>query len=297
MIGHKTLFDYFLQLHKEKKLHHAYLFVGPKHIGKRTLAEAIASVILGVDEKKLSLHPDFRSIAQEKNEKTEKLRKNIHIQQVRDIRSFAASGPVQADYAVILVDGAELLNTHAANAFLKTLEEPHPQTVLFLTATNIEDIPDTIISRTQVFHIPLVPEDELISVVEKHTEKEYILAAAAGRPGIAVNLVEKKKQLAQYIQAKDELHESIGKPLHAKRAIIAHLFSKKEDHITGRKNIIAYLHIWQLELHRMLVLQNTQGLTIAQIVVMYDTIQSVEQLLQKNIHPRAAIDSLLLTIP
>src|SRR3989344_4245673 len=102
-----------------------------------------------MDESKLSTHPDFFLIEKRVDEKSGKTKRNIDIDQLRTLRSQLRQSPLLGSYRIAVIDGAELMSTAAANAVLKTLEEPRPRTVLFLLTTNGQQLPQTIHSRCQ----------------------------------------------------------------------------------------------------------------------------------------------------
>ncbi len=298
MIGHEQILQFFDTAIERGLLSHAYLLIGPTHVGKSTLARTVAAKLIGTDVARLAVHPDVRIIAQEINEKTGKLKKDIGISQVRDVRMFAASGPIQAAHSVIIIEDAELLSSGAGNGLLKTLEEPHPQTIIFLTATDIDRVPATIISRAQSIYMSPVSDAIIRSLcADTHAiSTDVVVALSAGLPGIAYALVHDEEVRQTYLNAVAELLACFGAPLYKKRQTIEHLFEHKEDTIRGRHALILRLSIWTLQLRHMLQIGTFPG-TAVQAVTMYDTIGETIGLLRQNIHPRAAVDVLLLTIP
>lgn len=298
MVGHVHIIQFFEQAIERGSLSHAYLLVGPKHVGKSTIARTIAAKLVDTELSRLEVHPDVRIVGQELNEKTGKLKKDIGISQVRDVRMFAASGPVQAAHSVIIIEAAELLSKAAANGLLKTLEEPHPQTVLFLTVTDIDRVPETIASRAQCIAVPPVDDTvirDMCADVDAST-RDMIVPLAGGLPGIAYTMLTDETVLQLYRDAVAELTQCFGAPLYEKRNIISHLFDSKEDHIRGREAITNRLSIWGLHIRHLLATGTFPG-TAVQAVAIYDTIESTTILLRQNVHPRAAMDALLLTIP
>jgi hypothetical protein len=239
-----------------------------------------------------------RILAQELNEKTGKLKKDIGISQVRDVRMFAASGPIQAAHSVIIIEDAELLSSGAGNGLLKTLEEPHPQTVIFLTATDIDRVPATIISRAQCISVSPVSDDTIraLCMGTKDISSDMVVALSAGLPGIAHALLHDADVRQTHLDAVAELMGCFGVPLYQKRKLIEHLFETKEDHIRGRNALVLRLSIWSLQVRHLLQTGTFPGSAV-QAVCIYDTIGETIGLLRQNIHPRAAMDALLLTIP
>ena len=124
---------------------HAYLFHGPRGVGKRAAAFEFAAALLG-DGGRVArrAHPDLYVL--------EPLGDQIRIDAVRELRRDLHMRPFEADRRVYLVLGADELNDEAADALLKDLEEPPPYAVLVLVADDLGPLPETIRSRCQ--HVP-----------------------------------------------------------------------------------------------------------------------------------------------
>lgn len=125
----------------EERLGHAYLLTGSAHAGVGVVAEELAALVLGCSLLHLETHPDFYSIAPES-----KARK-ILTEQMRTLESALALSPQQSSYKVAIIHDADRMVPAAANAFLKTLEEPPDETLLLLTSTLPEALLETIQSR------------------------------------------------------------------------------------------------------------------------------------------------------
>jgi DNA polymerase III subunit delta' len=124
---------------------HAYLFHGPRGVGKRHAARAFAGEILGDPERaRRGVHPDLYIL--------EPLGDQIRIDPIRELRRDLHMRPFEANRRVYLVFGAHLLNEDAADALLKDLEEPPPYAVIVLVADEIGRLSPTIRSRCQ--HVP-----------------------------------------------------------------------------------------------------------------------------------------------
>lgn len=190
-----------------------WLISGPKQVGKGTFALSLAGAILsgasslaGTDEKTRALtahegHPDLFILRRRPDEKTGRLPANIRVDDVRDVISrfhqTASSG-----HRVVIVDTADEMNTAAANALLKTLEEPpRGATLLLLSAAPGRLLP-TIRSRCRRLDLPPRPIDEIRDwLVAQHDIPADEAAAAAdaarGRPGRALNMATGEGRLAR----------------------------------------------------------------------------------------------------
>jgi DNA polymerase-3 subunit delta' len=171
---------------------HAYLFVGPASVGKATVARRFASLLLcpggeaGCVRRVIAgLHPDLSLVEPDG-------RTALTVDQARATVARAVLAPVEGERKVILFEEAGLMTEEAANALLKTLEEPTPTTVFLLVAEAEDDLPPTIASRCRTTYFGRVTDDEVVAALEERgVEPEQARRAAAasgGRPGLALML-------------------------------------------------------------------------------------------------------------
>lgn len=154
---------------KGGKLSHAYLFVGPKHVGKLTLALNLAQALnCEGDEKPCSTCPQCLRIAGGKHADVQVIGRDgkveIGIDQIREMGHSANLRPFEGRHRVFIIDGAEHLSHEAANSLLKTLEEPPPQVQLVLLAVNERLLLPTVLSRCQKLTLRPLP----IPVIEHY---------------------------------------------------------------------------------------------------------------------------------
>jgi DNA polymerase-3 subunit delta' len=196
----------------EDKLGHGLLFAGPADLGKREVAEALAMRLLcrspGADGfacgqcrscrlapaqtlglATMNAHPDLQRVGLEPNEKGDKLRSEITVDQVRRLGHWFSLTSQFGGAQVALVDPADALNTAAGNALLKTLEEPAPGRYLLLVASRPGRLPATIRSRCQRLEFRLPPPAQarewLAAQGFEARRMDSALAAARGNPGLA----------------------------------------------------------------------------------------------------------------
>ena len=193
LIGHQGILDLLIHMHSRERLSHALLLVGPKSVGKRTLAEGLLNEIGGWGLE-AGIHPDLTIIQRQLNDKDE-LKKNISIDQIRELRHKLQMSTMGGGWKAAIVDEAETLSLEAANALLKTLEEPTPKTQLVLLTTHLSGVPATIASRCQMVELPLVSH----SVMAKNFG-EVLAMRAAGRPGLAIRLKTDEEAATRYEQ-------------------------------------------------------------------------------------------------
>ncbi|MFV1970919.1 MAG: ATP-binding protein [Acidimicrobiia bacterium] len=169
----------------------AYLFVGPSNVGKASVARRFAAVLVGgedaeaVRRAKAGSHPDLVLIAPEG-------RSSITVDQARGVVSSAVLSPLEAGRKVFLFEEASMLNDEAANALLKTIEEPIATTTFVLVAESEDDLPPTVSSRCRSIVFGRVSEEDIAAgLVERGVDPDDATRAArisGGRPGLAVAL-------------------------------------------------------------------------------------------------------------
>ncbi len=165
----------------EGKLPHGLIFAGEGGRGKETMAFRLARALLSTRKARpftdLSVadddpiinrlisgaHPDFQAVRRRNKKDKAELSNDIIIDSVREASHFLGFKPVESDWRVVIVDEAHLMNTEAQNAFLKTLEEPPPQTLLILIAHQPSRLLATIRSRAQVVNFPALPATTLMN--------------------------------------------------------------------------------------------------------------------------------------
>jgi DNA polymerase-3 subunit delta' len=160
ILGQERVLGHLKAARRAGRLAHAYLFLGPEGVGKESVARALAGALNcpqpwedgdacgecpSCRRLAAGTHPDFLVLAPT----SEGRQPQIKIEQVRDLRRLTAYPPVGGGWRVALIKPAEALNDAAANALLKTLEEPPPQHLLVLTAGVEDDLFPTVVSRCQ----------------------------------------------------------------------------------------------------------------------------------------------------
>lgn len=204
VVGHETVKAALRRAFAADRLHHAYLFAGPDGVGKRALGFALAALVnceapvgaadsldaCGACNSCLKMagsgHPDVHEVAPDG--------RDIKIAQVREIHAATRFRPYEGKRRVFVIDQAHTMRVEAANALLKTLEEPRGDTMFVLVTPQPHRLLTTVISRCQPMRFgPLAP-GEIAAVLERVApelrDDEALARLAGGSIGRAQALAE-----------------------------------------------------------------------------------------------------------
>lgn len=245
---------------------HALLLTGNQGMGKYFIAKNVIAQILGIDIEQLQNNPYVSDIKPEG--------KSISIQHIRELQHFIKLKPATIKSNIvraILIENAELLTTEAQNAFLKVLEEPPRDTLIVLTANNIQSLLPTIISRVQHISIKKPLNNDIVRHFENSFEMSEItrvMHISAGRVGLMNALLgDTEHPLVQYIAQ--------AKKIYTQNSFERLLFV--EDFIKSKQNLDELL----------------QGLYIVSRAAMY---QAAEKQNNKAVRRWVAIQTRLLKL-
>lgn len=177
---------------RTKKIPNALLFLGDAYIGKTSTAIAYAKALNCLNSenedscdncescKKIEqgLHPDIKIIAPEKDV--------ITVNSIREVEEFISLKPLEGKYKVVIIKEAHKMNNAAANAFLKTVEEPPSNTTIILICENIHTLPEPLISRCfKVYFTPL--SIDAIKKIIPDMQQESFFRIIMGKPGLFIS--------------------------------------------------------------------------------------------------------------
>lgn len=197
---------------KKGNISHAYLFFGPRGVGKTSIARILAHAVNDLPYDDESSHLDIIEIDAASNRR---------IDEIRELREKVHNAPSSAKYKVYIIDEVHMLTREAFNALLKTLEEPPEHAIFILATTEAHKLPETIISRSQRYSFKPVAVDQITGHLRTIAEKENMviddealgLIAQQGDGSFrdSIGLLDQVRGLSDTITAQ-EVRELLGVP-------------------------------------------------------------------------------------
>lgn len=312
---------------RRQEVAHAYLFVGPPHVGKGTLALNLAQALnCPAPDSPCGLCPTCQRIADRKHadvvwmelardEKGGHLKKEISTEQVKEVERFAQLPPYEGRFKVFIVDGAEYLSAEASNRFLKTLEEPPPHVVFILLASRERAVLPTVVSRCQRLDLhPLSPvqaEEALRERWHLPPSQAHLLARLSGGClGWAVTADEAALRHREELLAR---FSSLAQAEYGERFAFAAELARQWER--DREADLRTLQLWVDWWRDMLLIKQGLGHLITnldqeremerqarvfplpQITGAIRALLRVREELQRNANPGLALEVLMLNLP
>lgn len=295
IIGNERAAEILERSYENGKLAHAYLFEGPGYLGKKKLALGFSELILGRNERNIENNLDLTVLYPDKNSR------QITIEEIRDLEKKLSLYPYYSKYKIAIIEQADRMSKAAANALLKTLEEPNATAVIILITSNSGNIPNTIKSRCQTIKFFPVNEktlrEKLSDGISDLSEVEKIIEISVGRPEKALELASNEKKI-------DELAENINKldivinSCENERIVEAAIISGKELDET-----INMFDLWAVRLRKSMIncCKNDDDFEkkhkLAELKRIIDIISKTKKdLLTKNVNYKLAIENLFLNM-
>ncbi len=219
IVGHEDIIRHFRSSIEMDRISHAYIISGEVDSGKKMLARAFAATLqcekgeseaCGICKSCIKMasgnHPDIITVTHEKPGV-------ITVDEIREqVVDSITVKPYESKYKIYIIPDAQLMNTQAQNAILKTIEEPPEYGIIILLTTNISKLLDTVVSRCIVLNTKPVRERDMLGYLEKNMglteDKAYFcLDFAQGNLGKAIKLADN----TEYVRVIDSVVEVMKK--------------------------------------------------------------------------------------
>jgi DNA polymerase-3 subunit delta' len=331
VVGHEEAVALLSKSLEKDMLSHAYLFVGPPQVGKTTLAMNLAQGVNCLEsppERPCSectqcrriatrQHPDVQVIDLVANSDGSAIRREIGINQVRDVQHSATLKPYEGKYRVFIFQEASSLSSEASNALLKLLEEPPESVLIILLTSDIESIFPTIVSRCQWVGLNYVALStigrELQNTLGTSQQEAMNLARLSkGRIGWALEAAGESQLMDDYSTELERVASLLDETLEGRFAYaeeMATLYARnREKAVEQLKTAVSW---WR----DLLVLKKGRGEYVANMPSMealqyhagwISTPQVMEAIkrirdtigyMETNVNPRLALEVLMLSLP
>ena len=299
IVGQKTKIDFLDKVIKQREVKHAYLFYGPENVGKSTIALLFAQAILcsGHDFETIpcgecgdcrlienSNHPNLYL-----NDSTS----SVSVEEIRNLINFLDLRPYQSNKKAVIITHAERMTNQAANAFLKSLEEPPTNSTIIMTTENPDKLLPTIVSRTQAVQFGTISQREIMEhlINKEGIDQKKALEISqfsSGKIGQAISISremdtfrDEQKFLTEFdlIISGDSIYEKVKS---------AEKYGTEKEVLEKRFDSMELFY--QQRILRMEKMN--EGLKIIEIL---DKIAQSREYLNKNVNPRLVWENIVLT--
>ena len=315
---------------KQGRLAHAYLLVGPPHVGKMTLARQLAQSVNCLEGPGVpcggctqclriaqGIHADVRTVGVGRGEEGGPTRTVIGIDDVKEALHHLNLKSYEGACSVLIFDGAHLLSEEAANALLKTLEEPPPQVLILLLTTEEDTLLPTLRSRCRRLGLVPVSKSQIVESLVSERQADPDTAEKLGRlsrgcMGWALAAWDDPQVLEQWEADLARLQEVCQSGLDTRFGYAAELAGQFSR---GREPVRELLYLWLRWWRDLLLVKESveeyvqnqdqlsqlrlqaTRLTTPQVVNTVKSLQQTLEALEHNANPRLALEVLMLNLP
>jgi len=321
VIGHDRAIAELETAIRSTRLPHALLFTGSEGTGKTTLALELAKALnctgdnppcqscLHCRQITGATHPDVTVVERPEG------KDSIVIQQVRELREAAALRPFQGRQKVYIVAGAAALTAQAADALLKTLEEPQPQVTIILTASEAEALPSTVLSRCRLMPLRGVETEAIAAaLIERGVSSataDDLARLARGSVGWALQALKQPKLVAQREDLVTRASRVLELGLDERLQLAEELVADRKDRSAVRRN----LEMLVLLAHDMVLAReglpprlvsaaqepaftaSARRWSLSQLRCYLKSLGTAMERIDQNVDPRLALEAVMVGLP
>lgn len=269
--GHGQITDYLKSSITTNQVSHAYVFAGGRGLGKGTTSAKFVKTLFcqgqgeyrpcnecsACRQVESRVHPDIYYVNRLVDEKSGKLKREISVEQIRELKSKLSQSTLLRSWKIAIIEEAEALNDNSANSLLKVLEEPTFKTAIILITSNIARLPKTIISRSLVLNFLPVKRSEIKDyLLSRHLGEEKadrISRLALGRPDVALALADDQEALSEMQKNFDDFNQLFRSDLSVRLSLLDSLINWEKDESLNIKKLNVMLDNWQAALRDLIL--------------------------------------------
>lgn len=301
---HKAHWQHMTRLALKAQMSHAWLLIGPKGVGKRHFAHAFTAFLLCESRGEYACglcrscqqliaghHPNAIHLQREVDEKTGKTKRDISVEQVRDLNERLALSSHYGQAKIAVIDPADAFNANSANALLKTIEEPPANSYLLLISERPQALTATLRSRCQRLRFSTPAPAESLEWLGADQKARQALQLSYGAPLLARELMVsgELERSQQWIREMNDIAAQKRDPL----AVAAALTSAKTSAKNDAADFLQWLLLWLTsELRQALTISDKARANACELMIR-ETLESQRRLLG-NGSPQLMLESLLV---
>jgi DNA polymerase-3 subunit delta' len=290
IIGHSRQLKILNRILKQGITSGSFIFSGPEHVGKFTIANNFAGKINKVADK---FSADIEVVTPEAEEsRGQSRRHDIKIEKVRELRQWLNLAPAVGKKRIAIINEADRLNVAAQNALLKILEEPQRNCLVILVVQNEQKILPTILSRCQKMFFGTVSEEILAKHIPvDHQDRDKLIFWSFGRPGILISLLNDPRELMIREETFNELKNLMQRSLDER-------FGWAEKSSQDMEKVVVKLNLWLAILRQSLLGGNFKinKSSEEKMKIIGKIEESLILLKETNVNSRLTLENLLINL-